>query len=190
MISRNRRDILFSVDRVVVQDKIKGEFNRLNLNRMVCYSITCFWGIADVGLLQLYVGGVPNIQEGLVVVQNFTGCIQNLYLNSTNLIREVKDAYSYGDSFKYEKFNTLYSCPVSNLNAEMLKTWIMMIFMMQEPPVIPVTFLTSTSFARLKGYEGMSSLNSSFAFRTYEQHGLMLYHPFSSSGYVAVSWQR
>lgn len=35
VISRNRRDILFSVDRVVVQDKIKGEFNRLNLNRAV-----------------------------------------------------------------------------------------------------------------------------------------------------------
>lgn len=33
----------------------------------------------------------------------------------------------------------------------------------------------------------MSSLNSSFAFRTYEDNGLMLYHAFSSSGYVAVS---
>lgn len=58
----------------------------------------------------------------------------------------------------------------------------------QEPPVVPVTFLTPTSYARLKGYEGMSSLNSSFAFRTYEQNGLMFYHPFSSSGYVAVSY--
>lgn len=50
-----------------------------------------------------------------------------------------------------------------------------------------MTFLTSNSHARLKGYEGMSSLNASFAFRTYEHTSLMLYHPFSSSGYVAVN---
>lgn len=35
VVSRNRRDILFSVDRVVVQDKIKGEFDRLDLNQAV-----------------------------------------------------------------------------------------------------------------------------------------------------------
>lgn len=35
VISRNRRDILFSVDRVVVKGRIKGEFTRLNLNRGV-----------------------------------------------------------------------------------------------------------------------------------------------------------
>lgn len=35
VISRNRRDIIFSVDRVQVQGKLKAEFNRLNLNRGV-----------------------------------------------------------------------------------------------------------------------------------------------------------
>lgn len=35
VISRNRRDILFSVDRVNVQGRIRGEFSRLNLNRAV-----------------------------------------------------------------------------------------------------------------------------------------------------------
>ncbi|XP_049821647.1 neurexin-4 isoform X1 [Aethina tumida] len=148
VISRNRRDILFSVDRVVVQDKIKGEFNRLNLNR------------------DFYVGGVPNMQEGLVVVQNYTGCIENLYLNSTNLIKDVKQAFEYGESYKYEKINTMWTCP--------------------EPPIIPVTFLTRRSHARLNGYEGMSSMNASFAFRTYEDNGLLMYHAFASSGYVAI----
>lgn len=148
VISRNRRDILFSVDRVVVQERIKGEFNQLNLNR------------------QFYIGGVPNIQEGLVVVQNYTGCIENLYFNSTNVIRDVKEAYQYGEALKYTKINTLYTCP--------------------EPQIIPVTFLTPNSHARLKGYEGMSSMNTSFAFRSYEDNGIMLYHAFSSSGYVAV----
>lgn len=35
VISRNRRDIIFSVDRVIVRGRIKGEFTRLNLNRAV-----------------------------------------------------------------------------------------------------------------------------------------------------------
>ncbi|XP_060526188.1 neurexin-4 isoform X1 [Cylas formicarius] len=148
VISRNKRDILFSVDRVVVQEKIKGEFNRLNLNR------------------EIYIGGVPNVQDGINVVQNYTGCIENLYLNSSNVLREVKEAYEYGDSYRYQKVNTLWSCP--------------------EPPIVPVTFTTPQSHAKLKGYEGMAYMNASFAFRTYERAGLMMYHAFSSSGYVAL----
>lgn len=35
VISRNRRDIIFSVDRVVVEGRIKGEFMKLNLNQGV-----------------------------------------------------------------------------------------------------------------------------------------------------------
>lgn len=52
---------------------------------------------------------------------------------------------------------------------------------------MPVTFLTQASHARLKGYEGVSNMNASFAFRTYDNTGLMLYHQFSSTGHVAVS---
>lgn len=68
VISRNRRDILFSVDRVVVDGKIKGDFDKLDLNRV------------------LYFGGVPTKEEGLDVNQNFTGCMENIYLNTTNFI--------------------------------------------------------------------------------------------------------
>ena len=39
VISRNRRSVIFSVDRVIVQDRIKGEFSRLNLNRAVSYHL-------------------------------------------------------------------------------------------------------------------------------------------------------
>lgn len=70
---------------------------------------------------QFYVGGVPNQQEGLLVTQNFTGCIENMYLNSTNLIHDVKDAYEYGYSVRYEKVNTLYSCPVGFIRNLMKK---------------------------------------------------------------------
>jgi len=33
---RNRLDVVFSVDRVTIQGRIKGEFERLDLNREVC----------------------------------------------------------------------------------------------------------------------------------------------------------
>jgi hypothetical protein len=65
-------------------------------------------------LLQFYIGGVPNKQDGLIVMQNFTGCMENLYLNTTNVISSIKEATSYGDTYLYEKVHTLYSCPVSD----------------------------------------------------------------------------
>jgi hypothetical protein len=66
-------------------------------------------------LFQFYIGGVPNKQDGLLVIQNFTGCMENLYLNTTNVVYSIKEATSYGDNYLYEKVNTLYSCPVSNI---------------------------------------------------------------------------
>lgn len=53
------------------------------------------------------------MQEGMVVQQNYTGCIENIYLNQTNFIQELKQAYEIGETFRYSKINTLYSCPVS-----------------------------------------------------------------------------
>ncbi|XP_072742598.1 neurexin-4 isoform X2 [Anoplolepis gracilipes] len=148
LISRNRKNISFSVDRVLIKGRIKGEFHRLDLNR------------------ELYFGGVPNKQDGLVVNQNFTGCIENFYLNSTNIIRELKETEIIDENLRYYKINTLYSCP--------------------EPPIIPVTFVTTGSFARLKGYEGVPSMNVSLAFRTYEEQGIILYHRFTTPGYVKL----
>ncbi|KAL9908439.1 neurexin-4 isoform 1-T1 [Glossina fuscipes fuscipes] len=148
VISRNRRDIIFSVDRVIVRGRIKGEFSRLNLNR------------------ELYVGGVPNIQEGIYVTQNFTGCMENIFFNSTNFIRDMKQNYEHGDAYRYKNVNTVYACP--------------------SPPIYPVTFTTRNSFVRLKGYEAQKSLNVSFYFRTYEESGMMLQHEFRTGGYVKV----
>ncbi|KYN43175.1 Neurexin-4 [Trachymyrmex septentrionalis] len=148
VISRNRKDIWFSVDRVLIKGRIEGEFHRLDLNR------------------EFYIGGVPNKQDGLVVVQNFTGCIENFYLNSTNIIRELKDTEIIDENLRYYKINTLYTCP--------------------EPPIIPITFLTTGSYAKLRGYEGVSSMNVSLAFRSYEERGIILYHKFTSPGFVKL----
>ncbi|KAG7191157.1 hypothetical protein KM043_007179 [Ampulex compressa] len=148
LISRNRKNISFSVDRVLIKGRISGEFHRLDLNRA------------------LYIGGVPHKQIGLIVHQNFTGCIENFYLNSTSIIHELKEAAVTGENLRYHIVHTLYSCP--------------------EPPIIPVTFLTAGSYARLKGYEGIPSLNVSLAFRSYEDRGIILFHQFTSPGYVKL----
>lgn len=42
VVSRNRLDIIFSVDRVIVRGRIKGEFSRLNLNRAVSIHLKQF----------------------------------------------------------------------------------------------------------------------------------------------------
>ncbi|XP_043250778.1 neurexin-4 isoform X2 [Colletes gigas] len=148
LISRNRKNISFSVDRVLIKGRIKGEFHRLDLNRA------------------LYIGGVPNKQDGLVVNQNFTGCIENFYLNATSIIHDLRETEMTGENLRYYKVNTIYNCP--------------------EPPIVPVTFLTHGSYARLKGYEGISSLNASLTFRTYENQGIILYHQFTSPGFVKL----
>lgn len=92
--------------------------------------------------------------------------MENLYFNTTNFIREMKNAFYEGESLRFEKVNTLYSCP--------------------EPPIIPVTFLTRGSHVKLRGYEGVKQLNISFSFRTFEERGMMIYHDFTSRGYVKV----
>ncbi|XP_026321952.1 neurexin-4 isoform X2 [Hyposmocoma kahamanoa] len=148
VMSRNRREVLFSVDRVIVSGRIKGEFSRLNLNRA------------------FYIGGVPNYQEGLVVNQNYTGCIENIYLNSTNVIQDLRQGYDNGAPFKFQKVNTLYACP--------------------EPPIVPVTFLKASTYAKLRGYGGGNTLNVSLEFRTYESHGLLIFHKFKTEGYIKV----
>lgn len=78
----------------------------------------------------------------------------------------MKDNYEYGEIVRYGKVNTHYGCPSSS--------------------IYPVTFLTRSSYARLKGYEAQKQLNVSFYFRTYEDKGMMLHHDFASGGYVKV----
>lgn len=52
---------------------------------------------------------------------------------------------------------------------------------------VPVTFKNKDSFVRLTGYvEGSYSLNVRFEFRTYQENGLLLYHGFSSEGFVKM----
>lgn len=56
----------------------------------------------------------------------------------------------------------------------------------QESPIVPVTFLSRSSYARIRSYEGMKKINISLSFRTYEERGLLAHHKFLINGYVKV----
>jgi len=153
MISRDRRDIVLSVDRVRIRDRIKGEFNKLDLDGY------------------LYIGGVPYVQRGLVIYQNFTGCIENLYLNHTNVIAAFRDKLGNpyeSEIYKYDNIGSVSTVCVRD-------QW-----------TIPITFRTASSFAKLQGYEGTYNFNISMEFRTYEQDGLLIFHQFSSEGHIKL----
>jgi contactin associated protein-like 2 len=70
--------------------------------------------------VQLYIGGVPNQQEGLVVNRNFSGCVENLYLNATNFIVAVKNPPEDDYHYHFERINTMFNCPVSSYLVNLL----------------------------------------------------------------------
>lgn len=144
------------MDRVEVKSAIKGDFLQLDLNKV------------------FYIGGSPFIDSGLITAKNFTGCLENFYLNNTNVIYKLKnppDTY-YGDTEEtFYKNNTFFGCP--------------------ESTIVPITFLpTGTtggkSFVKLKGYEGIQVLNVTFEFRTFQDFGVIFYHKFTSAGFCKV----
>ena len=152
-VERNRRDIILSVDRVKIADRIRGEFNKLDLDA------------------NLFIGGVPFVQRGLVVYENFTGCIENLYLNHTNVIASFNNKlgiYDRDEYISYEQIGALSNGCVRD-------------FM-----TIPVTFRTAASYVKQIGYEGTYNFNVSLQFRTFERAGLLVFHKFSSEGHVKL----
>ncbi|XP_045611778.2 neurexin-4-like [Procambarus clarkii] len=153
-IRREQRNVTFLVDRVRRDDIILGDFKRLDLNQ------------------EFYIGGVPNMQTGMKVRVNFTGCIENLFINGTAIIPEMRDAddyYSYYYSRpKYTKINTVSTCPYGD-SAE-----------------LTLTFLRREAHLRYPAFEDQRSLNVSLDFRTYEDKGVLIYHKFSTVGYFKI----
>ena len=93
MIARDKRDLVLSVDRVKIKDRIRGEFQKLDLDGY------------------LYIGGVPYVQRGLVIYENFTGCMENLYLNHSNVFAANADKLgnSYESEYQYDTIGSLSS---------------------------------------------------------------------------------
>ena len=51
---------------------------------------------------------MPYIKEGVRVFSNFTGCVQNFYLNSSNFIGELRQ----GNRDDFSSYGALANCPV------------------------------------------------------------------------------
>lgn len=145
-ISRFGHELKFTVDRVVVRQLLKGDFSRLDLNR------------------ELHIGGVANFnQDGIKVAANFSGCLENVMLNNTNIISELKRDY---ENQTYSKVGqVLYNCQPEN--------------------EIPVTFVSSQSMLQITG-SAQRSINCSLDFRTFNEQGLLLYNKFSGEGYIKL----
>lgn len=153
-IRREQRNVTFLVDRVRLDDIILGDFKRLDLNQ------------------ELYIGGVPNLQPGMKARVNFTGCMENLFINGTAIIPEMRDPdddYSYYyNRPKYTRINTSPVCPFGD-SAD-----------------LTITFLERESYLQFRAFEDQRSITVSLEFRTYEGKGVLIYHKFATDGYFKL----
>lgn len=92
-ISRQGRNVLFAVDRVLVRHQLQSDFARLNLDN------------------DLFIGGIPiKFADPLNTRVNFSGCIENLTFNTTNIAYEIQTDER---NFVYGKVGQIqYSCHV------------------------------------------------------------------------------
>ncbi|KAM6033691.1 contactin-associated protein-like 4 [Chlamydotis macqueenii] len=100
---------------------------------------------------ELSFGGIPVPgKSGTLSRKNFHGCFENIYYNGVNIIdlarRHKSQIYFVG--------NISFSC--------------------LEPQVVPVTFLSSSSYLALPGTSGQDEVFISFQFRTWNKEGLLL----------------
>ncbi|XP_073201039.1 contactin-associated protein-like 4 isoform X4 [Lepidochelys kempii] len=100
---------------------------------------------------ELSFGGIPVPgKSGTLPLKNFHGCFENLYYNGVNVIdlakRRKPQIYIMG--------NISFSC--------------------SEPQMVPVTFLSSSSYLALPGTSGQDEVSISFQFRTWNKEGLLL----------------
>ncbi|XP_008504224.2 contactin-associated protein-like 4 [Calypte anna] len=107
-------------------------------------------------------GGIPVLgKSGILSHRNFHGCFENIYYNGVNIIdlarRHKSQIYFVG--------NVSFSC--------------------LEPQVIPVTFLSASSYLALPGISRQDEVHISFQFRTWNKEGLLLSNnlPQASGGF-------
>ncbi|XP_074669083.1 contactin-associated protein-like 4 [Strix aluco] len=108
---------------------------------------------------ELSFGGIPVPgKSGTLSHRNFHGCFENIYYNGVNIIdlarRHKSQIYFVG--------NMSFSC--------------------LEPQVVPVTFLSSSSYLALPGTSGQEEVFINFQFRTWNKEGLLLSSKLHASG--------
>uniref|UniRef100_A0A8C8RW63 Uncharacterized protein n=1 Tax=Pelusios castaneus TaxID=367368 RepID=A0A8C8RW63_9SAUR len=104
----------------------------------------------DLGY-ELSFGGIPVPGKSRMLPhKNFHGCFENLYYNGVNIIdlakRRKPQIYIMG--------NISFSC--------------------SEPQMVPITFLSTSSYLTLPGTSGQDEVSISFQFCTWNKEGLLL----------------
>lgn len=146
-IDRHGCNVILSVDRIVVKHKLQGDFVRMNLN------------------LDLWIGGLPDIIYNSVSIRkNFTGCLENLIFNSTNIGAELKED---PNELVYATFGYIYHYCLHQ-------------------PTQSVTFATNESYFKVEGYQ-LQVMNCSFDFRTFIDNGVLMHSKFSVGGSVTLA---
>ncbi|XP_072115590.1 contactin-associated protein-like 5 [Mobula birostris] len=113
---------------------------------------------------ELSIGGMPIPGKSMPSLRkNFHGCIENLYYNGVNIIDLAKrlkpQIHIVG--------NVTFSCT--------------------EPRIVPVTFMTASSYLLLPGMPQKEEISISFQFRTWNKGGLLLYNKLrETSGVVQI----
>ncbi|XP_048390046.1 contactin-associated protein-like 5 isoform X2 [Stegostoma tigrinum] len=113
---------------------------------------------------ELSFGGIPVPGKSVTFLRkNFHGCIENLYYNGVNIIdlakRRKPQIHIVG--------NVTFTC--------------------SEPRIVPVTFMTSSSYLLLPGKPQLDGLSVSFQFRSWNKDGLLLYNEFhEASGVLQI----
>lgn len=160
-IDRRGKSLVMSVDRVVVRATLDGDFSRLNLNTDLWIGgLPAQMSQVNNNLLPTQNSNVaPSIQGALETLQtsaNFSGCIENLLINGTNVAVELKDDYN---NYLYQTFGYIYH------------------FCTQEP-MQTITFTSNESYFSIEGYQ-LPVMNCSLSFRTFVEDGILLYSKFS-----------
>ncbi|XP_010181146.1 PREDICTED: contactin-associated protein-like 4, partial [Mesitornis unicolor] len=123
---------------------------------------------------ELSFGGIPVPEKSETLsCRNFHGCFENIYYNGVNII----DLARRHKSQIYFMGNMSFSC--------------------LEPQVVPVTFLSSSSYLALPGTSGQDEVLISFQFRTWNKEGLLFsnklhqasggFHLYLSNGKIKIS---
>jgi contactin associated protein-like 2 len=136
-VARNERDLSLMVDRLTMRNVTNGDFFQLDLDKKV------------------HLGGLDNfLQVGkrLITRQNFTGCMENVWFNYMNIIKDAR--------MQHPRFEV-----VGNVIFGICQT----------DNIVPFSFPTVNAYLLLKTDIDFR-LRVSFDFRSYNNDGLLFLH--------------
>ncbi|PAA60041.1 hypothetical protein BOX15_Mlig001539g1 [Macrostomum lignano] len=144
LIVREQRMLNVSVDRVKVWLELQTEYVHLNLNG------------------KLYLGGIDVFtnKQGILVRNNFTGCIENVWINGLNLIRDARTTPDSSNAIS--GFSILgavgSACSMTSASSGI------------------ITLASPDAFVKAVRDPG-KNLQASMSFRTFQKDTVLIYHP-------------